>query len=65
MLNLFQHLTASLNLPPSLGEILKQVQDDFGEVLVFLLSFWLSQFNTFVKNNSLLKSSERRVAEGE
>ena len=28
MLNLFQHLTASLYFPPSLGEILKQVQDD-------------------------------------
>ena len=28
MLNLFQHLTASLYLPPLLGEILKQVQDD-------------------------------------
>ena len=28
MLNLFQHLTASLYLPPFLGEILKQVQDD-------------------------------------
>ena len=28
MLNSFQHLTASLYLPPSLGEILKQVQDD-------------------------------------
>ena len=30
MLNSFQHLTASLYLPPSLGEILKQVQDDVG-----------------------------------
>ena len=28
MLNLFQHLTASLYLHPLLGEILKQVQDD-------------------------------------
>ena len=29
MLNSFQHLTASLYLPPPfLGEILKQVQDD-------------------------------------
>ena len=28
MLNSFQHLTASLYLPPLLGEILKQVQDD-------------------------------------
>ena len=28
MLNLFQHLTASLYLPLFLGEILKQVQDD-------------------------------------
>ena len=29
MLNLFQHLTASLYFyPPLLGEILKQVQDD-------------------------------------
>ena len=29
MLNSFQHLTANLYLPLSLGEILKQVQDDF------------------------------------
>jgi hypothetical protein len=28
MLNLFQHLTASLYLLPLLGEILKRVQDD-------------------------------------
>jgi hypothetical protein len=28
MLNAFQHLTASLYFPPSLGEILKQVQHD-------------------------------------
>ena len=28
MLNLVQHLTASLYLLPLLGEILKQVQDD-------------------------------------
>ena len=55
MLNSFQHLTASLYLPPSLGEILKQVQDDFGRFLLFLHSFWSSQFNNFVKNthNSL------------
>ena len=63
MLNLFQHLTASLYLPPSLGEILKQVQDDIWSHLLFKLSFWGSQFNTYVKShrsqliahNSLLK----------
>ena len=49
MLNSFQHLTASLYLPPSLGEILKQVQDDFGRFLLFLHSFWGSQFNTSVE----------------
>ena len=47
MLNSFQHLTASLYLPPSLGEILKQVQDDFGRFLLFLHSFWGSQFKTY------------------
>ena len=51
MLNSFQHLTASLYLAPSLGEILKQVQDDFGRFLLFILSFWGSQFNTYVKSH--------------
>ena len=51
MLNSFQHLIASLYLPPSLGEILKQVQDDFGRFLLFLHSFWGSQFNTSVKRS--------------
>ena len=51
MLNSFQHLTASLYLPPSLGEILKQVQDDFGRFLLFILSIWGSQFNTYVKSH--------------
>ena len=51
MLNSFQHLTASLYLAPSLGEILKQVQDDFGRFLLFLHSFWGSQFNTYVKSH--------------
>ena len=52
MLNLFQHLTASLYLPPPfLGEILKQVQDDFWRFLLFLHSFWGSQFNTYVKSH--------------
>ena len=55
MLNSFQHLTASLYLPPSLGEILKQVQDDFGRFLLFLHSFWGSQFNTSVKRSLLSK----------
>ena len=50
ILNSFQHLTASLYLPPSLGEILKQVQDDFGRFLLFLHSFWGSQFKTYVKS---------------
>ena len=52
MLNLFQHLTASLYLPPSLGEILKQVQDDIWSHLLFKLSFWGSQFNTYVKSHN-------------
>ena len=52
MLNLFQHLTASLYLPPPfLGEILKQVQDDFWRFLLFLHSFWGSQFNTYEKQS--------------
>gem|GEM_PF-6471815 len=33
---------------PVLGQILKQVQDDFGRFLLFLHSFWGSQFNTYV-----------------
>ena len=51
MLNSFQNLTESLYLPPSLGEILKQVQDDFGRFVLFLHSFWGSQFNTSVKRS--------------
>ena len=51
MLNLFQHLTASLYLPPFLGEILKQVQDDFGRYLLFIFSFWAAQFNILCKKN--------------
>ena len=62
MLNSFQHLTASLYLPPSLGEILKQVQDDFGRFLLFLHSFWGSQFNTYVKSkNSRLMAHLRAI----
>ena len=53
MLNSFQPLAASLYLPPSLGEILKQVQDDFGRFLLFLHPFWGSQFNTSVKSHRL------------
>ena len=53
MLNSFQHLTASLYLPPLfLGEILKQVQDDFGRFLLFPHSFWAPQFNTYVKSHN-------------
>ena len=63
MLNSFQHLTASLYLPPLfLGEILKQVQDDFGRFLLFLHSFWGSQFNTYVKSkNSRLMAHLRAI----
>ena len=63
MLNLFQHLTASLYLPPPfLGEILKQVQDDFWRFLLFLHSFWGSQFNTYVKSkNSRLMAHLRAI----
>ena len=63
MLNLFQHLTASLYLPPSLGEILKQVQDDIWSHLLFKLSFWGSQFNTYVKShNSQLIAHRSQLA---
>ena len=48
MLNSFQHLTASLYLPPLfLGEILKQVQDD-----ICVLTAHRSQL---IAHNSLLK----------
>ena len=36
------------------SEMLKQVQHDIWSQLLFLHSFWWSQFNTFVKNNSQL-----------
>ena len=52
MLNLFQHLSAvkhsSIVIILARGEILKQVQDDIRRHLLFLLSFWGSQFNTSV-----------------
>ena len=64
MLNLFQHLTASLYLPPPfLGEILKQVQDDFWRFLLFLHSFWgapiqyLCQISSLITQKSVVSVS--------
>ena len=42
---------------PFLGEILKQVQDDFGRYLLFLFSFWGTPFNTSVLLIFLCKST--------
>ena len=47
MLNLVQHLTASLYLLPLLGEILKQVQDDGGWCRLLTISFSLSRLARF------------------
>ena len=45
------------------GQILKQVQDDFGRFLLFLHSFWSSQFNilskTLITHRSSLNAQRR------
>ena len=53
MLNLFQHLTASLYLPPPfLGEILKQFRMTFGGSCYFYTHF--GEANSILMKNSLI-----------
>ena len=51
MLNLVQHLTASLYLLPLLGEILKQVQDDVLGCCEPLAGCWFLFFSTEEQKN--------------
>ena len=47
----------SQGLVKARSEILKQVQDDIWRYLLLILSFWGSQFNTYVVFHSLLMLS--------
>ena len=64
MLNSFQHLTASLNLPPSLGEILKQVQDDIVHGVICYLYTHFSEANSILLSITTHNSSSNRLRDG-
>ena len=63
MLNSFQHLTASLYLPLSLGEILKQVQDDIVHGVICYLYTHFGEANSILLSKKLTTHRSSLIAQ--